>query len=345
MRALISLLAVPLIVAALAGDAAAQTDWAYRGRVTIEADGTRAGGATGRSTIFVVAADSSWDSGGRVKLAGGLVASGSSKTSLSVQAREAYARISTTSWMDLEAGKRLVRWGVGYGYSPAGVLDPPRVPTDPSDRLGRNEGMPLARADLFRGDTSLTVAVASPTLWRDGAIPGTPSRLVAARLRTVLAGGLEVAVIGSAAGNRRLSGGGTVTHVIGQRLEWHGEVLVHDRGAAVNAVAGLQYTLPGVNVVMEYHRRGPSGPAGGPAGHLLFVRTARAGADVTIAPELIVIRALDDGTWTAVAGASWTVQRRLVFYARAMRRTAPAVPRAGLPPAADTFAFGATVRF
>ena len=101
-----------------------------------------------------------------------------------VRVREAYGRLSATDWMDVEFGKRLVRWGVGYGFAPAGVLDPPRLATDPTDRLGVNEGRPMGRVDLFRGDTSLTLAA-----------DGVSSRVAAARLRTVLAGGVEVAVI------------------------------------------------------------------------------------------------------------------------------------------------------
>ena len=100
---------------------------------------------------------------------------GASGSDLRTRAREGYARLSATDWMDVEAGKRIVRWGVGYGFSPAGVLDPPRVATDPTDRLGVNEGRMMARVDLFHHDSSLTVAAAAKDLF-------------AARVRTVAAG-------------------------------------------------------------------------------------------------------------------------------------------------------------
>jgi hypothetical protein len=374
--------AVLLAVAALAGDVAAEPDWSYRARVSFEAQGGRTNrssplvqpgaGTWDASNVFVAAADSTWVSG-RWKLAGGLVAAGSSDTNVSLQAREAYARISATSWMDVEAGKRLVRWGVGYGFAPTGVLDPPRLATDPTDRLGRHEGMPLVRADLFRGETSITIGVASPTLWRDGAPADAPSRLLAARVRTVLPGGVEVALIGSAAPGRRMSVGGNVTHVVGQRLEWHADLLVHDTPGGqlgngfravtgdvtaptleprdssvardVSAVVGFQYTLPAVNVVMEYHRQKTGASPGAPLGNLLFLRAARAGADVRLAPELIVIRSIDDGAWTTVAGLAWTVRRRVDVYARATHLAGPRTSRNGMAPVSVMLLLGSTVRF
>lgn len=380
MRTWISVIGAPVAVVALAGNVAAEPDWTYRARVSFEAQGARTNGSSplvrpgagewDTSNLFVAAADSSWDSGSRLKLGVGLVAAGSSDTSVSLQAREAYGRISVASWMDVEAGKRLVRWGVGYGFSPTGVLDPPRLATDPTDRLGRREGMPLVRADLFHGDTSLTIGVASPTLWRDGAPTDAPSRMLAARVRTVVPGGLEVALIGSAAPGRGMSVGGNVTHVVGQRLEWHGELLVHNspvvqplepasgeavapsgrtadtnRARTVSAVAGFQYTLPGANVVMEYHRHRTDGEPGGPVGNVLFLRAARAGADVRIAPELILIRAMDDRAWTTVAGLGWTVRQRVELNARATHLSGPRTSRAGLAPVSATLSLGATVRF
>jgi hypothetical protein len=186
MRIALATLALTLLGAACAQAQSAAT---YRVQVTTEATGNRDnpasplvrpdGNAWTVRGLFVALGSGAWE-GGRLKMAAGaaLTATGGE---LALRTREAYARVSATSWMDVEAGKRLVRWGVGYGFSPAGVLDPPRIATDPTDRLGLNEGRPMARVDVFRGDSSLTVAAASS------------SRLVAARLRTVLPGGVEVA--------------------------------------------------------------------------------------------------------------------------------------------------------
>lgn len=342
---------VSLVLLAFPSALAAGQEWTWRARASVEAQALRTSDAPAEvatsvktwstGSLFVAAADSSWEAASRVKLAGGLIVSGDSTSGLRLQAREAYARLSATSWLDVEAGKRLVRWGVGYGFSPTGVLDPPRLPTDPADRLGRNEGMPLARADMFRGATSLTIAVASPALWRNEASPLGPSRLLAARLRTVLPAGLELGVVASASAGHRPAIGGNVTHVLGQRLEWHAEALVHDR--TLTAAAGFQYTRAGINTVIEYHRRRIDGP-GRSASNQLFVRAARAGADRKLMPELIVVRSLDGGGWTSVGGVTWRVRQRLEVYTRGtLVRQAGGAP--GRSRRADLLALGATVKF
>jgi hypothetical protein len=235
--------------------------------------------------------------------------------------------------MDVEAGKRLLRWGVGYGFSPAGVLDPPRAATDPTDRLGLNEGRQMARVDLFRGDTSLTVAAAGP------------SRVAAARLRTVLSGGVEVALIATAAPGAGPSWGGTITHVLGQQLEWHAEVIQQDaqQARATSAVAGVQYTfLNGTNVVLEYHRNGRN-----LEGHQqsLFMRAARSLTDAGLAPEVILIAGLDDGSRVMVPGIAWTPRGRVQLHARATRLLGGRRSIARMAPWSTSLTAGATVRF
>jgi hypothetical protein len=366
--------AATLVLAGGAPPAAAQTPWSYRARVAVEGTATRANPARpvvsqpglgwDASGLFVATGDSSWESGGRLRLAGGVTLTGSDGGHVDVQAREAFARFSANSWMDLEAGKRLVRWGVGYGFSPTGVLDPPRVATDPNDRLGRNEGMLIVRADVFRGATSLTVAGAAPGAWRD--VPAsTPERVLAARLRTVVGTGVEIALVASAAPGTRVAYGGNVTHVVGQQLEWHAEMLLHDRAPdsdrTLSAVAGLQYTFTaGANVVVEYHRNGRGlnddewttvmrgerapGPAPGRQ-QFLFIRAARAGADDTVAPEMIVIAGLDDGGWTLVPGVTWTPQRRVHIYARGVHLAGGRGSIAAFAPWSTSLTVGAAVRF
>jgi len=319
--------------------AAAQTDWTYRARVSFEAQAKR----TAASSLLLSALDSAWEKH-RLKMVAALIATGSPDKTWSLRAREAYARISVASWLDIEAGKRIVRWGVGYGFAPTGGLDPPRRLPDLTDRLGRQEGMPLVRADFFRGGTSLTVAAASPASWRDDAPMDTPSRLVAARVRTILPGGLEIAFIGAAEPGHGVSGGFNVTHVVGQRLEWHGELLVQDHPHAVRALAGFQYTLAGLNLVIEYHRLGITGPHGEQLSNL-FMRVARAGADLKIVPEWIVIRALNDGTWTMVAGLGWNVRRHFEINARLLQPSRAHSPQPGPSPVSTTISTGATIRF
>jgi hypothetical protein len=289
------------------------------------------------SALFVGAADASWEPGARLRLAGGVIVTASEAGDVAARAREAYARVGVTSWMDVEAGKRLVRWGVGYGFAPTGVLDPPRVATDPNDRLNRNEGRVLARADVFRGAASLTVAATS-------------GGLAAARLRTVV-GGVELALIGAASEDGPPSYGANVTHVIGRQLEWHAEMLVHDRasggGRAVSGVAGVQYTFgAGANLVVEYHRngRGPGGAERTP-GQALFIRAARADAERGLVPELIVIANLDDGGWTVVPAVTWTMHRRFLVYARSTHLAGGPRSIAASAPWSTAVTLGAAARF
>jgi len=54
-----------------------------------------------------------------------------------VRVRETYVGF-TAGDVDLAVGKRILRWGVGYAFTATGVLDPPRVATDPTDRLSLN---------------------------------------------------------------------------------------------------------------------------------------------------------------------------------------------------------------
>ena len=340
-----------LLVSGLPVPAAAQSALTYRGRVTAEAGGTLINpssplvpaGADGwtDSSLFVATGAGSWEPGGRLKLAGGVALTGLRGGDVRLRAREAYGRLSATEWMDVEAGKRLLRWGVGYGFAPAGVLDPPRLATDPTDRLGLNAGRPMGRVDFFRGDTSLTVATAGA------------SRVTAARLRTVFSGGVEVALIAGAARGAGPSWGGTVTHVVGQQLEWHAEVIEQEAhgSRAVSAAAGVQYTfLNGMNVVVEYHRNGR-----GLAGHLstalrtgrqsLFVRAARSAADAGLAPEVILIAGLDDGSRTVVPGITWTPTGRVQLHARATRLLGGRRSITRLAPWSTSLTAGATLRF
>jgi hypothetical protein len=322
--------------------ATAQSSATYRAQVTSEVTVNQTNAASPlvpagsddwtRGGLWVVTGAGSWDYGGRLTLAGGLAMSGAGGGEVRARAREGYARLSATDWMDVEAGKRRIRWGVGYGFSPAGVLDPPRIATDPTDRLGLNEGRPMACVDLFRHQSSVTLAVSS-------------DRLVAARVRTVTAGGLEIALVASAAPGAGPSWGGTLTHVVGQRLEWHAEVIEQDatHGRAISAVAGLQYTFqPGVNVVLEYHRNG----RGLDGRHeSLFVRAARSGGETTLAPEVILIAGLNDGSRTLIPGVTWTPASHLQVYARGTRLFGGRRAIARVAPWSTAFTLGATLRF
>jgi len=348
-----------LLALTIGSPALAQSSWTYGLRVAAESASTRVNGDSPMRQassdtwlsrqILVTSGDAAWDYGHRFRASAALTGVASRPGALRARARELYARLSATSWLDLQAGKRIVRWGVGYGFSPAGVLDPPRAADDPADRLGLNEGRLLARADVFHRQSSLTVTAAE--------------RMTAVRVSTVIPGGLELAAITAASHGSKPRYAATLTHVVGRQLEWHAEALLHDDGyeRAVSAVAGFQLTLTaGLNVVVEYHRHGSglddsewtdvlSGrrtPGPRPTRrNVLFFRAAGAGADKALAPELIVMASPEDAGWTVVPSITWRAHEHLHAYLRATRLTGPSRSIAGSAPHDTSLSVGARVRF
>lgn len=352
-----SLLAIVAVISS-AAPVSAQSSWTYSGRLTAESTSIRTNPASplggpsedwNTRTYVVTTGDSAWTSGDRFRIAGAFAAVGSSNGTAEGRVRELYGRASAASWLDLEVGKRVLRWGVGYGFSPAGLLDPPRIATDPGDRLQLNEGRLLARADAYRGGTSFTLAVAE--------------RRTAARLSAILGGGVEIAAIGAAIQGQRPSMAATVTHVVGQQLAWHVDAAFadHEQGRALTAAVGVQYTFArGVNVVVEYHRNGRGfdrdgwnevlagrrAPRERPARqNSLFTRVARAGADGAIIPELIVVAGLDDGGWTVVPSITWAAHKRLQAHIRATWLAGPDRAVVSLAPFSTSITASVAVRF
>jgi hypothetical protein len=183
------------------------------------------------------------------------------------------------------------------------------------------------------------------------------------RLARVLPGGTELGVMVAAGSAEAPRYAATATHVIGQQLELHGEVLSHrhDGVRTLSASAGVQYTFTaGLNLVVEYHRNGYGltdemwrdvragrRPAGGSISrkNAAFVRLARAGNDLTLSPEAIIIANIDDASWTVVPSVTWTPQRRLQVYVRGTRLVGGRTSLAGFAPTTTTFTAGAVVRF
>jgi hypothetical protein len=376
-------------------DATIASAWTYRVRVSAEATASRAntsspfGLASGSlwdgTSHLVATGDSTWTPGDRLHIGAGIVALGGADRDAAVRVRQAYARVSAASWLDVEAGKRLVRWGTGYAFTPTGLLDPPRDATDPQDRLGLNDGMALAQATLFRGDTALTVAAAAPRAWRSAT--AAPERLVAAKLRTAIHG-FEVAFVASAADGRRVSTGANFTHVIGERLEWHGEWLLHDgispwlarldpaaSGArTASALLGVQYTAAnGVNLVVEVYRDGngldgaawnrlvggarpavsqpgatsaASAAIGRPSRRdFVFLRAARASTTARWRPELMAIAGTDDGALTIVPTSAWTIRDHADVYVRGVVLTGARRSEPRAAPIAGTVTAGLAIRY
>jgi hypothetical protein len=293
------LVAASMALAALAVPAYAQDaeNVTYRLRVAEEVTMSRWDELSRSTHLFAASGESSlaWKDRVRFGAAFGLLA-GSDE--VRVRTREAYARWSALPWMDIEAGRRLVRWGTGYGFTPTGVLDPARDPSDPQDRLGMNEGVLMVKADAYAGPASVTMVASE--------------RRHAARVRTT-ARGVEMALIAAVDRAAAPAWGANFTHVIGDRLEWHGEVLARGepgtRRRATSALIGGQYTIASAaNVVLEYHRAQGAG--------FLFARISRGQGDLVFSPDVIVIHGIDTGETSVVPTVALVIGERAQLYAR-----------------------------
>jgi hypothetical protein len=169
-----------------------------------------------------------------------------SDTSTQVRVKETYGGLSAGDF-DFLIGRKMVRWGTGYAFTAAGVLDPPRVATDPTDRLNLNEGGDMVKADWVRGPHALTLAWSTAALARKG----TNLRDTTAFRYNVLMHGFDTSLI---AGNDRGGdsfGAFTFTRVVGQAWEMHGEAAWREHAAIL---IGAKYTMSsGVTFIGEFY--------------------------------------------------------------------------------------------
>jgi hypothetical protein len=141
----------------------------------------------------------------------------------------------------------MVRWGTGYAFTAAGVLDPPRNPTDPTDRLNLNEGRDMVKADWVKGPNAFTIE------WSTAALAPANENLhdTTAFRYNVLVHGFDTSLI---AGHDRGSdsfGGLTFTRVLGQAWEIHGEGMWRDQGAVL---LGGKFTMhSGISFIGEFY--------------------------------------------------------------------------------------------
>jgi hypothetical protein len=160
--------------------------------------------------------------------------------------KELYSGISAGDF-DFALGRKMVRWGTGYAFTAAGVLDPPRDPTNPGDRLNVNQGRDIIKGDWVRGRHALTIAWSSASL----APAGSALRDTTAFRYNVLVRGFDTSLI---AGNDRGGdsfGALTFTRVLGQAWEIHGEAAWREQAAAL---IGAKCTLhSGVTFIGEFY--------------------------------------------------------------------------------------------
>jgi hypothetical protein len=167
-------------------------------------------------------------------------------THTQLRVKETYAGLSAGDF-DFTVGRKIVRWGTGYAFTAAGVLDPPRVATDPNDRLNLNEGRDMVKADWVRGPHAITVA------WSTAALAGHDSTLrdtVAFRYN-LLVHGFDTALIAGDDRGGDAFGGLTFTRVFGQAWELHGEATWREQAAIL--LGGKYITSSGITIIAEFY--------------------------------------------------------------------------------------------
>jgi hypothetical protein len=166
-------------------------------------------------------------------------------THTQLRVKETYAGLSAGDF-DFMAGRRIVRWGTGYAFTAAGVLDPPREPTNPTDRLNLYEGRDMVKADLVRGPNAFTVA------WSTAALAPASANLhdTAAFRYNVLVHGFDTSLIAGDDRGGDAFGGLTFTRVLGDAWEIHGEVAWREHEAIL---LGAKFTtISGITFIGEF---------------------------------------------------------------------------------------------
>jgi hypothetical protein len=120
-------------------------------------------------------------------------------------------------------GRKKVRWGVGYSYSPTDLLSQLRNPEDPEDRLGRNKGADLLQVSLNTEKDQLDIAYVPDLDWDfDGQFVRN-SRMAMRWYRFVEP--FDLSVVGTVDEDGRWAAGFNTSVTVGKSLEMHAEYL------------------------------------------------------------------------------------------------------------------------
>jgi hypothetical protein len=188
------------------------------------------------STSLVGTADTSADSS----------AGTAAETPTQLHVKETYGGLSAGDF-DFTVGRKMVRWGTGYAFTAAGVLDPPRVPTNPTDRLNLNQGRDMVKADWVRGPHAITLA------WSSAVLAPAHSNLhdTTAFRYNVLVHGFDTALIAGDDRGGDAFGALAFTRVFGQAWEVHGEAAWREQGAVL--MGGKYTTGSGITFIGEFY--------------------------------------------------------------------------------------------
>jgi hypothetical protein len=167
-------------------------------------------------------------------------------TRTQLRVKETYAGLSAGDF-DFTVGRRIVRWGTGYAFTPTGVLDPPRVPTNPTDRLNLNVGRDMVKADFVHGPHAFSLA------WSTAALAPASANLhdTTGFRYNVLVKGFDTSLIAGDDRGGDAFGGLTFTRVFGQAWELHGEAAWREQGAML--LGGKYITTSEISFYAEFY--------------------------------------------------------------------------------------------
>jgi len=215
----------------------------YRSRLTLSTSMVGVAGSFGGISASDFSLPPS-TTGGNSELNAALEPYNGTHTQLHV--KEAYGGLSAGDF-DFMAGRRMVRWGTGYAFSAAGVLDPPRMATNPTDRLNLNQGRDMFKADFVHGPHALQVAWATAAL----APAGSNLHNTTAFRYNVLVHGFDTSLIACNERGGDAVAALTFTRVLGQAWEIHGEGVWREQGAIL--FGGKYTTNSGITFIGEFY--------------------------------------------------------------------------------------------
>jgi hypothetical protein len=166
-------------------------------------------------------------------------------TRTQLRIKESYAGLSAGDF-DFTLGRRMVRWGAGYAFTATGVLDPPRDPTNPTDRLNINEGRDMVKTDFVRGPHAFSL------VWSSAALAPAGSNLhdTTAFRYNILVRGFDTSLIAGDDRGGDAFGGLTFTRVFGQSWELHGEAAWREQCAVL--LGTKHTTASGITFIGEF---------------------------------------------------------------------------------------------
>lgn len=276
----------------------------------------------------------------RVSTSLAALASTQRQTHARLRVKEAYFSVSAGD-LDLTAGKKLLRWGAGYAFTPTGVLDPPRLPTDPTDRLNLNEGREMAHAAWIHGRHAVSAVWASAGLLQKHR-PGV-RETTALRYNTLLAGFDTSLIVAHDRGGTTFTGG-NFTRVFGEAVEVHAEFArrtgrpellacaaapgdcLPGRELRTAILLGGKYTpRPGWSVIAEYYSPVSQPVAGAPGARRQYAFARLGKMRLRELPGwkewdlgAAVIANLEDHSRIVVLDAERRFGNHFSFYARAL---------------------------